>query len=774
VALLFYAGHGVQMEGENYLLPIDNAGISDPGSLRRRAIAAREYVQGMAQAGSRLNIVVLDACRDNPLPQATRGATRGLAVIEAPRDTETVIVFAARAGELAEDGRGRNSTFTKAFLSELEKPDVGLAELFNRVGASVRDTTAGRQVPTMYSEPLSRPFVFTSSEQLAAKAEAAADKAQAELAELERQLADLKAKISTTKDKAARQALEVEQQRQLALQEAKKLEAANLAREALRQRETAAIARQAELEKQAAYRAAEQQQDELANLVAARRAELERLAQAGASNDPDVLIETVERLEAVLQDVDDQYAIALQKSLSALNASFGQQLAALTDKEPDITETDAEFTARITREKQALTSAHENDRSRMMADAEALRNSQTASMRRQLDNTLTALKNTTWTITGSAVALEVGEFDRNERTWPFTVESRDPVVPMLPVVLVAQLNTAPDPAAAIRELDTAVKAEALAAEVDWGITRVPSRQCYGLDIRSVRVRNLATNSVVVERRLERRSAHFTAGKRTQSMAPNWGELVLTCKGSAAKLAEVKVEGEGLEQPLRVTVPGELPLYTGTYAVTAVWDSGETRTESLQISESKAARLNLIKPYTTETALFLRGNGTVGVTPLSLGFGIEGIIQYTSPFRILNPLFAQLDIYLVYIEDIAGETSSESATLPGLEVSAAIGGWLFGRADSRPILTGYAIGFVENKRSGIALAIGGGVSVITEDFGDYTLCAKLASVIVITLGGVGLEVQLDAFVPVMTTEPDYLLRINVPIFGFGKTVRSKEH
>lgn len=146
VALFFYAGHGVQVDGQNYLLPVDNGNIQESGELRRRAVNAEEYVVAMADGGARLSVIMLDACRDNPLPSEKRSAGRGLAVMSASRSSETVIVFATKEGEVASDGGGRNSAFTEAFLSTVQTPDLDVMNLFNQVGAKVRRDAGERQL----------------------------------------------------------------------------------------------------------------------------------------------------------------------------------------------------------------------------------------------------------------------------------------------------------------------------------------------------------------------------------------------------------------------------------------------------------------------------------------------------------------------------------------------------------------------------------------------------------------------------------------------------
>ena len=188
-------------------------------------------------------------------------------------------------------------------------------------------------------------------------------------------------------------------------------------------------------------------------------------------------------------------------------------MAVIKGEQPDITESDAEFATRQNQEKSALESKRKAELASLRGNIEAQRVSQTAAMRTQYDDTLRTLQTKVWTVTGSAAVLTVGAFDRNAKTWPFSVGSADPTLPMVPVALVASLGTASDPKAAIIALDTAVKANALAAEFDWGLTRDAANKRYAVDIRAVRVRNLTNNETVVGAKPQARVAYFAAGKR---------------------------------------------------------------------------------------------------------------------------------------------------------------------------------------------------------------------------------------------------------------------
>ena len=153
VALLYFAGHGMQMgrrdRAENYLLPVD-ATLQDARDTDDEALALSKVMDFLDGAQNR--IIVLDACRDNPLAQrmantgATRSASRGLAPLESA-GSGTLVAFATAPGSVAADGTGRNSPFTSALLEHLDTPGLDAQALFTRVRQRVHEATAGRQVP---------------------------------------------------------------------------------------------------------------------------------------------------------------------------------------------------------------------------------------------------------------------------------------------------------------------------------------------------------------------------------------------------------------------------------------------------------------------------------------------------------------------------------------------------------------------------------------------------------------------------------------------------
>jgi formylglycine-generating enzyme required for sulfatase activity len=152
VALVFYAGHGIQANGTNHLIPSD-ARIEIEEDLRYESIDAQDFLKAMKRAGTSLNIVVLDACRDNPLPRRTRSAARGLAIPAPPAGIKgTAIIYSAAPGQTAQDGpRGGHGVFTGALLAILDKPNLKLEDVFKETATRVAALTNGKQDPWINS-----------------------------------------------------------------------------------------------------------------------------------------------------------------------------------------------------------------------------------------------------------------------------------------------------------------------------------------------------------------------------------------------------------------------------------------------------------------------------------------------------------------------------------------------------------------------------------------------------------------------------------------------
>jgi tetratricopeptide (TPR) repeat protein len=143
VGLFYYSGHGVQAHGKNYLVPV-TASIRDEDEVPIEAIDVDDFLATMEDVQSKVNIVILDACRNNPFAGSFRSASRGLALVDAP--SGTYIAYATAPGSVAEDGDGADSTYTEALAQAMLEPGIPIEQTFKEVRRLVRDATAKKQV----------------------------------------------------------------------------------------------------------------------------------------------------------------------------------------------------------------------------------------------------------------------------------------------------------------------------------------------------------------------------------------------------------------------------------------------------------------------------------------------------------------------------------------------------------------------------------------------------------------------------------------------------
>ena len=161
-ALIFYAGHGVQARGVNYLIPVD-ARIQSSADLSTEAIDMDlAIMRRLEDRNPRLSIIILDACRNNPFPASARsaGEQAGLASINAPRGS--IVAFSTAPNKTAQDGTGRNGLYTKHLLKELQVPNRKIEDVFKRVRENVMKESANEQTPWENSA-MTGDFYFSAS-----------------------------------------------------------------------------------------------------------------------------------------------------------------------------------------------------------------------------------------------------------------------------------------------------------------------------------------------------------------------------------------------------------------------------------------------------------------------------------------------------------------------------------------------------------------------------------------------------------------------------------
>ena len=158
VALFYYSGHGMQVRGTNYLVPV-SANPTRETDVDFQLVDAQLVLRQMEAGDTKLNLMILDACRNNPFGgRGLRSAGGGLAQMQAPKGT--LISYATQPGNVAFDGVGSNSPYTKALVEAMRAPSRGVFDVFNQVGLKVKESTGGQQQPWLSSSPIEGDFYF--------------------------------------------------------------------------------------------------------------------------------------------------------------------------------------------------------------------------------------------------------------------------------------------------------------------------------------------------------------------------------------------------------------------------------------------------------------------------------------------------------------------------------------------------------------------------------------------------------------------------------------
>ena len=160
VALFYYAGHGVQVNGSNYLVPV-GANPTREADVDFQMVDVNLVLRQMQGSGTRLNVVILDACRNNPFGgRGLRSADGGLAQLRAPEGT--LISYATQPGSVAQDGSDGHSPYTEALATTIKQAGLDIFQTFNQVGLAVKRQTGGSQQPWVSSSPIDGSFYFVA------------------------------------------------------------------------------------------------------------------------------------------------------------------------------------------------------------------------------------------------------------------------------------------------------------------------------------------------------------------------------------------------------------------------------------------------------------------------------------------------------------------------------------------------------------------------------------------------------------------------------------
>ncbi|MEO8473786.1 MAG: caspase family protein [Chryseolinea sp.] len=161
VGLFYYSGHGLQVDGTNYLVPVD-ANIEIKAEIAEECISAATVLRVMEYSNDRINVIILDACRNSPFRGFSRSDEKGITKMDAPRGSKqgSIIAFSTAPGDVASDGEGRNGVYTSRLLKYMNMPGLTLEAVFKKVRIDVSTESKGAQIP-WENNSLTGDFYFT-------------------------------------------------------------------------------------------------------------------------------------------------------------------------------------------------------------------------------------------------------------------------------------------------------------------------------------------------------------------------------------------------------------------------------------------------------------------------------------------------------------------------------------------------------------------------------------------------------------------------------------
>jgi uncharacterized caspase-like protein len=293
VGVFYFAGHGVQLAWRNYLLPTD-ALVSRMEDVQASCVDVNAVIESITRAANPMNVIILDACRENPFGRDFRVEQKGLSQLDAPPGT--LLAFATSPGNVASDGEGSNGLYTENLLREIKVPEAKIEDVFKRVRLAVRRRSRGQQIP-WESTSLEEDFYFLPPRELK------------ELAEQEREREFREQQALWEKVQAAERQRQAEAERErLRKEEAARQEQARLAEQRRREEAERERMKQEELALQRKLRDAEQQRadaerarllkEEAALQERQKAAELKRLQDAERERQAKAEAARIERQKA--------------------------------------------------------------------------------------------------------------------------------------------------------------------------------------------------------------------------------------------------------------------------------------------------------------------------------------------------------------------------------------------------------------------------------------------------------------------------------------------
>jgi tetratricopeptide (TPR) repeat protein len=165
IVLVYYSGHGAQVDGENYLVPIDDSKIDDSEALKDNCISLSSVMDKIGRTEGQLNLVILDACRDNPFA-GTKSQTRGLAGVSSPASGDYFAMAASPGQTASANPRGKNSLYTQELVQRLAAPGLRLEDVFIETRNAVVKASAGKQVPQEFGSLTSKVYLASNASAL--------------------------------------------------------------------------------------------------------------------------------------------------------------------------------------------------------------------------------------------------------------------------------------------------------------------------------------------------------------------------------------------------------------------------------------------------------------------------------------------------------------------------------------------------------------------------------------------------------------------------------
>ncbi len=487
VALFFYAGHAVQYEGSNYLIPTD-ADIKREYELISKAYLMDTLLKGLERSSAELNLIILDACRDNPF-SSTRGGERGLSAMGFG-SSESMVVFATAPGKVAEDGKGENSPFTEAMKEHLLTPDLEIRQLIAHVSRSVQEETNGRQVPWVNTSFTGEFYFLTSTQELYLR--------QIELTKLADELLALEAEL-LLKQYAVDQAQSAEELGRLKIEQLSleaQATAKRLEEERIKTLQTATEQRLAALEEEATAKIRLQSQlseegKALQRLAQQRRSELDKLAQQQSqAHGAMERLQTVAQFEQTIVDVDESYAETIRLTNIEFEKLKDQQVASYLENKPRAPwETEAEYNSRI----QEFESPLKRENAQEIAKIEGQRDTEITQLTNQMNAYKQDLTGQEFTIGAGMVNVEVLPFSAEGKYFPIRITNNQ--VNLQFSTTVHYRITATDFSAISAEynrIDDADKANALVATMYYSVEE-KSPLVWELAVKRIELHSLLEN-----------------------------------------------------------------------------------------------------------------------------------------------------------------------------------------------------------------------------------------------------------------------------------------